>query len=89
MRLGMNSIAPLLAAGVAAVAIASAPIAAAAPKAPGHQSPGHQSSGQQSQSQLSCVDMGGTSSQCTSPGNAQVNDAPPQVDYFPYAGGAT
>ena len=22
-------------------------------------------------------------------GNVQVNDAPPQVDYFPYAGGAT
>jgi len=22
-------------------------------------------------------------------GNAQVYDAPPQVDYFPYAGGAT
>ncbi len=32
---------------------------------------------------------GGTQNECQSPGNAQIYDAPPQVDYFPYAGGAT
>jgi hypothetical protein len=79
MRLGLNYIAALLAAGVAAVAIAAAPIAAAAP-------PAH---GGSSQVQQSCANLGGTQSECQAPGNVQVNDAPPPVDYFPYAGGAT
>jgi hypothetical protein len=79
MRLGLNYIAPLLAAGTAAVAIAAAPIAAAAPTAPS----------QPTQVQQSCSDLGGTQSECQAPGNVQVNDAPPQVDFFPYAGGAT
>ena len=79
MRLGMNYIAALLAAGAAAVAITAAPIATAAPAAPGHSS----------QLQEPCVDLGGTRSECQAPGNVQVNDAPPQVDYFPYAGGGT
>ena len=79
MRIGLNYIAPLLTAGAAAVAIAAAPIAAAAPTATGD--PG--------QVQQSCAALGGTQSQCQTPGNAQVNDAPPQVDYFPYAGGGT
>ena len=43
----------------------------------------------QSQDQQSCVNLGGTQSMCQSPGNTQINDAPPPVDYFPYAGGAT
>jgi hypothetical protein len=79
MKLVLNYIAPLLATGAAAVAIAAAPIAAAAPTAAGASSPGQQS----------CTSLGGTQSECQSPGNAQVNDAPPQVDYFPYAGGGT
>jgi hypothetical protein len=79
MRLGLNYIAPLLATGAAAVALAAAPIATAAPTAPGDPSPVQQS----------CSSLGGTQSECQSPGNAQVNDAPPQVDYFPYAGGGT
>ena len=79
MRLGLNYIAPLLVAGAAAVAVAAAPIAIAAPTAPGHSS----------QVQQSCADLGGTQSVCQTPGNVQVNDAPPQVDYFPYAGGGT
>ena len=79
MRLGLNYIAPLLAAGAAVVAIAAAPIATAAPVSPGDHS----------QVQQSCANLGGTQSVCQTPGNVQVNDAPPQVDYFPYAGGGT
>jgi hypothetical protein len=79
VRLGLNYIASLLAAGAAAVAIAAAPIAAAAPPDPGNPSPVQQS----------CIDLGGKQSQCQAPGNVQINDAPPQVDYYPYAGGAT
>jgi hypothetical protein len=62
MRIKLNYIAPLLAAGAAAVAIAAAPIAAAAP------------SGAESGS--------GTVQQ--SPGNVQINDAPPAVTFHPY-----
>ena len=79
MQLGLNYIAPLLAAGAAAVAVAVAPIAAAAPTAPGDTT----------QSQQACANLGGTQTECQAPGNVQVYDAPPQVDYFPYAGGAT
>jgi hypothetical protein len=80
MQLGRNYIAPLLAAGAVAVAIAAAPIAAAAaPTAPGDTT----------QTQQSCANLGGTQTVCQAPGNVQVNDAPPQVDYFPYAGGGT
>ena len=79
MQLGMNYIAPLLAAGAAAVAIVAAPLASAAPTAPGDTT----------QTQQSCANLGGTQAQCQTPGNVQVYDAPPQVDYFPYAGGGT
>jgi hypothetical protein len=79
MKLGLNYIAPLLATGAAAVAIAAAPVAAAAPSAPGDSA----------QTQQSCANLGGTQTECQAPGNVQVNDAPPQVDYFPYAGGGT
>ncbi|HXO53185.1 MAG TPA: hypothetical protein VN888_19630 [Mycobacterium sp.] len=81
MRIGLNYIAPVLAAGAAAVAIAAAPIAAAA-AAP-------TATGDPAQGQQSCASLGGTQTVCQTPGNVQVNDAPPQVDYFPYAGGAT
>jgi hypothetical protein len=79
MKLGLNYLAPLLATGAAAVAIVAAPVAAAAPTAPGDTS----------QTQQSCTSLGGTQTECQAPGNVQVNDAPPQVDYFPYAGGGT
>jgi hypothetical protein len=79
MQLGLNYIAPLLAAGAAAIAVAAAPIAAAAPTA----------QGDTSQTQQSCASLGGTQTECQTPGNVQVYDAPPQVDYFPYAGGGT
>jgi hypothetical protein len=86
MRAKLNYFAPLLAAVTSAAAIAVAPIATAAPSqgAAGAGAAASSNSGQQS-----CVGMGGTQSQCQSPGNAQIYDAPPRVDYFPYAGGGT
>ena len=63
---------------LATMSTIAAPMAATAAAASG-----------QSQDQQSCVTMGAGQSQCESPGNAQINDAPPPVDYFPYAGGAT
>jgi hypothetical protein len=59
--------APLAAVAAAAAVIATAPIAAADSTAP----------------QQSCTSLGGTQTQCQSPGNVQINDAPPQVNYFP------
>jgi hypothetical protein len=75
MRIRLTYITSLLAAGAAAAAIGAAPIAAPAP-APAPAQP-------------SCNTLGATQTECQSPGNAQLYDAPPQVDYFPYAGGAT
>ena len=66
MRIKLNYIAPLLAAGAAAVAIAAAPSAAAADP-------------------QSCTQTG-SESICQSPGNVQLNDAPPPVSFDPYGG---
>ena len=33
-----------------------------------------------------CVSLGLSQIKCQSPGNVQVNDAPPPVNYFPYSG---
>jgi len=60
MRINLTYIAPLLAAGAAAVAIAAAPTAAAA-------------SGQTCSGTI-----------CQSPGNVQINNAPPPVSYHPH-----
>jgi hypothetical protein len=79
VRIKLSYMTPLLGPAVAAVAIAAAPIATAEPTA---------ASGP-SQDQQSCNSLGGTQTECQSPGNAQIYDAPPQVDYFPYARGAT
>ena len=89
MRVKLNYFAPLFAAGATAVAIAAAPIAAATPSQDAAGASAAAASSDPAQTQQSCVTLGGTESQCQSPGNAQVYDAPPQVDYFPYAGGAT
>ena len=62
-----KSLAPLAAIAAAAAVIATAPMAAANSTAP----------------QQSCTSLGGTQTQCQSPGNVQINDAPPQVNYFP------
>ena len=74
MRIKLNYIAPLLAAGAAAVAIAAAPIAAAAPT--GAADPGAV--------QTAC--SVGPGSECITPGNAQINDSPPPVSFDPYGG---
>jgi hypothetical protein len=89
MWVKLNHIAPLLAATATAVAIAFAPVAAAAPSqgAPGASNAA--APGESTNSQQSCASLGGTQNLCQAPGNAQVYDAPPQVDYFPYAGGGT
>ena len=75
MRIRLNYITPLLAAGAAAAAIATAPMAFAAPT--GAANP--------PQAQEGCIDLG-TDTQCQSPGNVQINDTPgyPQYPYFPY-----
>jgi hypothetical protein len=88
MRVRLNYIAPVLAAGTIVAAVAVAPIAAAAPSQ-GASGAGPAASSASTEPSQSCVTLGGTQNQCQSPGNAQVYDAPPQVDFFPYAGGAT
>ena len=60
-------LAPLAVVAAATAVIAAAPIAAADSTA----------------SQQTCTSLGGTQTQCQSPGNVQINDAPPQVNYFP------
>ena len=62
MRIKLTYIAPLLAAGAAAVAIAAAPTAAAA-----------NANGQTCSGNI-----------CQSPGNVQIKNAPPPVQYHPY-----
>jgi hypothetical protein len=89
MRVTLNYIAPLLAAGTIVAGLAVAPIAAAAPGQGTSDAGGVAGSSAPAQPHQSCLSLGGTQSQCQSPGNAQVYDAPPQVDYFPYAGGGT
>ena len=74
MRFTSTYITPLLVAGAAAVAIAVAPTAAAAP-----------TTSQPSTAQMSCGSVG-SGSECITPGNAQINDSPPGVDYYPYGG---
>ena len=64
MRIKLTYIAPLLAAGAAAVAIAAAPTAAAV-------------NGQTCSGNV-----------CQSPGNVQINDSPPPVQFYPYGGDA-
>jgi hypothetical protein len=70
VRIKLNYIAPLLAAGAAAVAIAAAPMAAAAPTA-----------------EQSCS-ASGPGTICQSPGDVEINDSPPPVQYYPYGGEA-
>jgi hypothetical protein len=70
MRIRFTYIAPLLAAGAAAVAITAAPIAAAAsaPAAAPH----------------GACDNGVTGTVCDTPGDVGLNASPPPVDYSPY-----
>jgi hypothetical protein len=89
MQVKLNYFAPLLAAGTIVAALAFAPIAAATTGQGAPDSGAATASSGSTQPVQSCVTLGGTQSQCQSPGNSQVYDAPPQVDFFPYAGGAT
>jgi hypothetical protein len=70
MGIKLNYIAPLLAAGAAAVAIAAAPIAAAA-SAP---------------APLGACDAGVSGSICDTPGDVGINDSLPPASYDPYGG---
>jgi hypothetical protein len=74
MRMKMNYLTPLLGAAAAAAAIIAAPIAAAASTGPGA-------------IQQSCGPSG-SGTVCQSPGNAEINDSPPPVSYYPYGGDA-
>ncbi len=89
MRVRLTYIASLAAAGALVTAISFAPMAAAATSLGASRGSGSANSSASAQPHRSCVSLGGTQSQCQSPGNAEVYDAPPQVDYFPYAGGGT
>jgi len=78
MRIKLNYLTPLLAAGAAAVAIAAAPMAAAATTVPAPTA----AAGQQSCSST------GPGSVCQTPGNVQINDSPPAVANGYFGGGA-
>jgi hypothetical protein len=75
MRVKLSYITPLLGAAAVATAIIAAPIAAAATTA----DPGAV--------QQSCG-ASGSGTVCQSPGNAQINDSPPPVNFYPYGGEA-
>ncbi|MDT5058538.1 MAG: hypothetical protein QOF66_6904 [Mycobacterium sp.] len=77
MRIRLTFVAPLLVAGSAVVAITAAPIAAAAPAQASVNPPAQQS----------CA-TSGPGTLCQSPGNVQINDAPPPVSFYPYGGEA-
>jgi hypothetical protein len=70
MRIKLNYIAPLLAAGAAAVAITAAPIAAAASAPAPH----------------GACDAGVSGSICDTPGDVGINDSLPPVSFDPYGG---
>jgi len=77
MRIKLSLITPLLVAGAAVVAVTAAPIAAAAPAQAPVNPPAQQS----------CA-TSGPGTVCQSPGNVQINDAPPPVSFYPYGGEA-
>jgi hypothetical protein len=76
MRMKLSLVTPLLGAAAIAAAISAAPIASA--------DPGTQAS---AQSQQSCTGNG-AGTICQSPGNVQINDAPPPAQFYPYGGEA-
>ena len=66
--------ATLLSAAAIAAGIAGAPIAAADPNP------------DPNQPQQSCATAGASSTVCLSPGDTEINDAPPPVSFYPYGG---
>ena len=81
MRIRLTFITTLLGAAAVAAAIAAAPFATAAPPPAPGPGPGP------GPVQQSCS-TSGSGTLCQSPGNAQLNDAPPPVQFFPYGGSA-
>jgi len=77
MHIKLSHVTPLFGAAAVAAAIAVAPIASAAP---GPQAPAQQQ-------QQSCSGSG-AGTICQSPGNVQINDAPPAAQFYPYGGEA-
>jgi hypothetical protein len=77
MHIKVGYFAATLGAGAVAAAICAAPIASADPAT---QPPGQQQ-------QQSCGGSG-PATICQSPGNVQINDAPPPVQFYPYGGEA-
>jgi hypothetical protein len=71
VRTTSKHITPLLAAVAIVAAIGTAPVAAA--DEPNQPSPPSQS----------CSQLGAAEYKCESPGNAQLNDAPPVTNFFP------
>jgi hypothetical protein len=65
-------LATLVGAASLAAAIAWAPLAAAEPNQPDE----------------TCETAGASSTVCQTPGDVEINDAPPPVDYYPYGGEA-
>jgi hypothetical protein len=66
--------ATVLSAAAIAAGIAGAPIAAADPNP------------DPNQPQQSCATAGASSTVCLSPGDTEINDAPPPVSFYPYGG---
>jgi hypothetical protein len=80
MGIRLKFFTPTLAAVAVAAAISAAPMATAdsTPAQPGSASAPRQT----------CTSLGGSQTQCQSPGNVQLNDAPPQIsNYFPLGDG--
>jgi hypothetical protein len=74
VRTTRKHIAPVLAAVAVVAAIGSVPVAAAdEPVATDQPAPPSQS----------CAQLGAAEYKCESPGNAQLNDAPPVTNFFP------
>ncbi len=76
MRIKLGYFAPIFGAAAVAAAISASPIASAAPGAQAATTP-----------RQSCTGSG-SGTICQSPGNAQINDAPPPVQFYPYGGEA-
>jgi hypothetical protein len=75
MRIKITCVGTLLGATAIAAAIAAAPSAAADPGSA------------TTPSQQSCT-ANASGTLCQSPGNTQINNAPPPVQYYPYGGEA-
>ena len=92
MRTTLRFITPLFAAAGAAAAILAAPAASAQPAPapapiPGQEQPQQEQRPAQASGLPQCVNeggseaMGGSATECATPGNVQINDTPAQQEY--------